>query len=193
MDVMQAIKGRRSIRRFKPDLPSDEAIKTVLEAARWAPSWANTQCWRLVLVKDQTVRGELAATCHPVHSNRPRMAAEAILSAPICIVVCGLQGRSGYIRNPDGSRTLATEKGDWFMFDVALAMENLVLAAYSVGLGTLHIGLFDAIKAAEVVGVPMEARVVELMPLGYPDEEPIPPRRKEFAEWVFYERYGQAR
>jgi nitroreductase len=62
MDAMQAIKGRRSVRKYKPDPVSDEAVEAVLEAARWAPSWTNSQCWRFVVVRDPQMRDNLAAT-----------------------------------------------------------------------------------------------------------------------------------
>jgi nitroreductase len=77
------------------------------------------------------------------------------------------------------------------MFDVGLALQNLTLAAYELGLGTVHVGLFDAQKAAQVMGVPKGVVVVELMPLGYPDEQPAARPRKELAGMVFYEKYGQ--
>ena len=77
------------------------------------------------------------------------------------------------------------------MFDVALAMQNLVLAAYAAGLGTVHVGLFDAKEAARILEVPEGVVVVEMTPLGYPNEEPIAPRRKESADIVFKEKYGK--
>lgn len=77
------------------------------------------------------------------------------------------------------------------MFDLALALQNLNLAAHSIGLGTLHVGAFDAKKAAEILAVPAEVSVIELMPLGYPLETPKAPSRKELKEFVHFEKYGQ--
>ena len=182
MDVMQAIKGRRSVRRYKPDPVSDEAVEAVLEAARWAPSWTNSQCWRFVVVRDPQMRDKLAATLKSA-TNR---AAAAIREAPVTIVACAEKGKSGYYKGE-----VSTDKGDWFMFDVALAMQNLVLAAYAAGLGTVHVGLFDAKEAARILEVPEGVVVVEMTPLGYPNEEPIAPRRKESADIVFKEKYGK--
>lgn len=181
MDVMQAIKGRRSVRKYKPDPVSDEAVESVLDAARWAPSWANTQCWRFVVVRDHLMRDKLAATVKP-ETNR---AAAAIREAPVTIVACAEKGRAGYYKGE-----VCTDKGDWFMFDVALAMQNLVLAAYAAGLGTVHVGRFDAQEAARILELPDNVVVVEMTPLGYPDQEPIAPPRKELAEIVFKEKYG---
>ena len=76
------------------------------------------------------------------------------------------------------------------MFDVALAMQNLVLAAHSLGLGTVFIGLFDAQKAASILEVPEGLCVVSMTPLGYPDQEPTTVPRKELPEIVYYDKYS---
>ena len=179
MDLFQAIKERRSIRRYKPTPISEEALRTVLEAARWAPSWANSQCWRFVVVRHPEVKERLAQVLGQGNAAIP-----AIKAAPIVIVACARLGRSGY---RDG--VLITDKGDWFMFDVALAMQNLTLAAYALGLGTVHVGRFDAKRAAQVLGVPEGVVVVEIMPLGYPDEAPPPRPRRELEKTVSYDKY----
>jgi nitroreductase len=181
MDMMQAIKGRRSIRKYKPIPVDNKAVETVLEAARWAPSWKNCQCWRFVVVRDPQLKEKLAATLIP-ETNR---ASTGIREAPVVIVACAELGKSGYHKGEHG-----TDKGDWFMFDTALAMQNLALAAYAMGLGTVHVGLFDAKEAARILDVPDGVVVVEMTPLGYPDEEAIAPRRKELSEIVFKDKYG---
>lgn len=183
MDVISAIKGRRSIRRYKPDLVKEEELQVILEAARLAPSWRNTQCWKFIVVRDPEVKAKLAETLNIWPENR---AITSIRSAPVVIAACAELGKSGYHKGE-----LVTDKGDWFMFDVALAMQNLVLAAHSLGLGTVHVGYFDAKKAAEILGLPEGIVMVEMIPLGYPDEEPAPRPRKELAELLFYDRYGQ--
>ena len=180
MEVVEAIKTRRSIRRYKTTPVDDKTIELVLEAARWAPSWDNTQCWRFIVVRDSKIRDELANIT--TYNNS---ATEAIRKAPVVIVACAELGKSGYYHGE-----LATDKGDWYMFDVALAMQNLALAAHSLGLGTVHVGLFDAKKAASILGLPEDFCVVEMTPLGYPDQEPRPTPRKELSEIVFYNRYG---
>ncbi len=178
MEVLEAIKTRRSIRKYKTDPIDDKTVELVLEAARWAPSWANTQCWRFIVVRDSNIKAELANTL----GSRPP---DAIRNAPVVIVACAELGKSGYRQgNP------ATDKGDWYMFDVALAMQNLVLAAHSLGLGTVHVGLFDAQQVASILEVPPGFSVVEIIPLGYPDEEARATPRKELSEIVFYDRYG---
>jgi len=183
MDVMEAILSRRSIRKYKPDAVSDKDLETVLEAARWAPSWANTQCWRFVVVKDKETKAALAAA---LSGGNP--AADAVANAPVVIVACAQMSRSGFKRGE-----AMTSKGDWYMFDVALAMANITLAARALGLGTVHIGLFDAEEVAQVLAVPEGVTVVEMAPLGYPDEEPKGPGRRDPGEIFFHEKYGQSK
>ncbi len=133
------------------------------------------------MVRDPQLKLKLAATLIP-ETNR---AAIGIRDAPVVIVACAELGKSGYHKGEHG-----TDKGDWFMFDTALAMQNLMLAAYAAGLGTVHVGLFDAKEAAKILDVPGGVVVVEMTPLGYPDEEPKGPGRKELSEIVFKEKYG---
>ena len=183
MDVMQAIKERRSVRKYRPDAIPEEVLKTVLEAARWAPSWANTQCARYVIVEDSDTKAKLVEAL-----SRGNPATEAVRSAPVVVVACAQTGRGGFYKGE-----AKTDKGDWFMFDVGLAMENLALAAHSLGLGTVHVGYIDAKKVEEILQVPEGIRVVELTPLGYPDGPTQGPGRKELNEIVFHEKYGQSR
>lgn len=179
MEVLEAIKTRRSIRKYKATPVDGKTIELVLEAARWAPSWANTQCWRFVVVRDSNMKLELANTL----VDNP--ATDAIRNAPVVIVACAELGKSGCY---DG--VPATDKGDWYMFDVALAMQNLVLTAHSLGLGTVHVGHFDAKRVATILEVPQGFCVVEMTPLGYPDQVRDPRPRKELAEIVFYDKYA---
>ena len=91
MDLMEAIKGRRSIRKYKPEPVSEEALQEVIEAVRWSPSWANTQCWELIVVRDPNVKSGLANTLTATNPARSSMA-----EAPLIIVLCGKKGVSGF-------------------------------------------------------------------------------------------------
>ncbi len=184
MEVLEAIKTRRSIRRYKATPVDDKTLQLVLEAARWAPSWKNTQCWRFIVVRDSNIKAELAQALGKV-SDAPNPSTDAIRNAPVVIVACAELGKSGYDKGE-----LATDKGDyWYMFDVALAMQNLALAAHSLGLGTVHIGLFDAKKVASILGVPPGFCVVAITPLGYPDQEPKTSPRRELSQTVFHDKF----
>jgi nitroreductase len=180
MEVLEAIKTRRSIRKYTTDPVDDQTLEMVLEAARWAPSWANTQCWRFVVVQDSATKSKLADTL-----NETNPARDAIRNAPLVIAACAELSKAGL---KEGE--IVTDKGDWFMFDVALAMQNLVLAAHSLGLGTVYVGRFDAKEAAKILGLPEGYCSVALTPLGYPAETKDPRPRKELSEIVFHDRWG---
>lgn len=191
MDVIEAIKSRRSIRRYKADPVTDEAVNTVLEAAHWAPSWGNAQCWRFIVVRDTKVKAQIADTLNKVIVDNDLVenaAATAFKQAPVVIVICAELGRAGF--RSDG--TPVTDKADcWYMFDVALAMENLALAAYSIGLGTVIIGGFDAKEVAQLLEVPEGCVVVSMTPLGYPDHKGQISPRKDLSEVFFRDKYGK--
>jgi nitroreductase len=179
VDLMDGIKGRRSIRKYKPDPVPEEVLRTVLEAVRWAPSWANTQCWRVIVVKDSKIKSEIAKTVPAINP-----ALSSLSEAPVVLVLCGAKRVSGYYGdNP------TTGKGDWLMFDTGIAMQNLCLTAHSLSLGTVVIGLFDHKKVEEILGVPQNVEVVAMTPLGYPAAEGVAPKRKEPSEFVFYDKY----
>ena len=191
MEVMEAIKTRRSIRKYKPDPIDDKTLETVLEAARWAPSWKNTQCRRFIVVSDSSIKAELTDSLIKITAGNMLIdnpSTRAIMNAPVVVVACAELGRSGY----DAGK-LATDKGDWYMFDVALAMQNLMLAAHSLGLGTVHVGQFDAKKVAEILELPEGFSVVGMTPLGYPEQEGKVTSRNELSEIVFYDKYGKAK
>jgi nitroreductase len=188
MELMEAIKGRRSIRKYTSRPVGDEALNTILEAARQAPSWANSQCWRFIVVRDSQLRNRLADTAIEVVTGKPNRGGEAMRVTPVAIVACAEMRKAGYYAS--GGKAPVTDKGDWYMYDVALAMQNLTLAAHALGLGTVHIGAFDAIKVAEILGVPQGYAVVAMTPLGYPDEAPNPRPRKELTEIVFYDKFS---
>jgi nitroreductase len=181
MDVMEAIKTRRSVRRFKPDAIPEDVMNEILEAARWAPSWANTQCWEFVVVKDQAIRTRLSEEA--LLKGNP--AKRGVAEAPAVVVALAKEKVAGFYNDVP-----STDKGDWFMYDVGVAMQNLCLAAWGFGLGTVHVGLMDAVKVEEILGVPKGVRVTALTPLGYPAVVGGSPPRKEIGDFVWKEKYG---
>ncbi len=180
MDLMEAITGRRSIRKYKPDPVPEQVFRTLMEAVRWTPSWANTQCWEVIAVNDPRMKSELATT---LPKGNPALSSMA--EAPLILVLCGKKGISGFYKGQT-----STVKGDWLMFDVGLAMQTLCLAAHALGLGTVVVGMFDHKKAEKILGVPGDVEVVAMTPLGYPATGGATPKRKDISEFVFFERYG---
>jgi nitroreductase len=191
MDVFEAIKNRRSIRHYKPDNVDDKTVREVLEAAHWAPSWGNIQCWRFIVVRDSKIRNDIADTLvRTIIDNEwvENAAAKSIKQAPVLIVVCAEKGKAGY--GADG--TPATDKGDyWFMFDIALAVENLTLAAHAKGLGTVIIGGFDAAKVARILDVPADYAVVTMTPLGMPARQGQVSPRKQLSDVLYIDKFNK--
>jgi len=179
MELMDAINTRRAIRGIKSDPIPADVLNAVLTAIQMTPSWANTQCWEVVIVKNQAVKEQLAGT---LPAGNPAL--KAMVQAPVVLVMCGIRGLAGFKK---GEST--TDKGDWFMFDVGAATQNASLAAHALGLGSVVVGLFDAPKAGEIVGVPEQVSVVALLPLGYPERIPTAPKRKDFKAFVYENHY----
>ncbi len=175
----QIIRQRRSVRRFQDREVPEALLRQVLEAVRWAPSWANTQCWEVVVVKDMQIKKALAET---VSAKNP--ATRAVSDAPVVLALCARLKRSGYYKDQ-----VTTKFGDWFMFDLGLAAQNLCLAAHDLGLGTVIVGLFDHDRAARVLKAPEGVEVVALIPLGYPAKPSRDPGRREIAEFTHLETF----
>jgi nitroreductase len=192
MELFEAIKNRRSVRRLKADPIDDTQIEAILEAGRWAPSWANTQCWRFVVVRDAKIKAQLASTLMTVKlpdREIPNPALNAVNIAPVVIVVCAQTGIAG-VKHGVSQLEYATDKGDWFMFDAALAIENMLLAVHGLGLGAVIIGAFDAPKAEKILNVPKGYRAVALFSIGVPEQPGKAPPRKELTEITIKDKFG---
>jgi nitroreductase len=133
----------------------------------------------VIIVKDPNMKSALANTL-----TKTNPALSSMTEAPLVIVLCGKKGVSGFKKGE-----AATVRGDWLMFDTGIAMQTLCLTAYSMGFGTVVVGMFDHKKAEEILGLPQNAEVVAMTPLGYPATEGVAPRRKEIAEFVFNDKY----
>jgi nitroreductase len=178
-DVMSTIKGRRSIRRYQDKPVPDDHLQKVLEAVQWSPSWANSQCWELIVVKDRAGKEKLKEV---LPGSNPAL--KAMTEAPIIIALCGKLRSSGFYKDQ-----ATTKFGDWFMFDLGIAAQSLCLTAHHLGLGTVIVGLLDHEKAKKVLGVKEGYEVLALIPLGYPAKDSAAPKRREIDEFVHYEKF----
>jgi len=181
MDYFEAIAGRRSIRKYKEESVNDKDLRKILEAGRMSASWANTQCWEIIVVADFQVKAALAKTLSDTNPAR-----KAMVQAPIILAACGQTEKSGYKK---GAAT--TVLGDWLMFDVALFLSNVTHAAHALGYGTVHVGLFDHVKVGRLLEIPDDVQVVELLPLGRPELRTFKdePPRKDLDDFVHYEKF----
>lgn len=173
-DLMKIIRERRSVRKYEERDVPEEALNTLLEAVRWSPSWANTQCWEIVVVRDRAVKEQLQATLPP----KGNPAAGAMVQAPVVLVLCAKLKSSGFYKGE-----VTTKFGEWFMFDLGIACQNLCLAAHALGLGTVVVGLFDHDKAKRVLQVPESHELVVMVPLGFPAKISAAPNRREVGEF----------
>ena len=177
---MDIVRGRRSVRKYEPRPIPQEALDTVLEAVRWAPSWANTQCWEVVVVRDPERKRQLQETL-PEKGNPAR---PAMVEAPVVLALCGRLRRSGYYKDQ-----AVTKFGDWMLFDLGIACQNLCLAAHALGLGTVIVGLF---AISEVFLAVEEDRVRDVVRLvaGTVQQQLDQRRRPEKATWHFFTLHG---
>jgi nitroreductase len=177
-DLMEIIKGRRSVRKYQEKEIPEDALNRILESVRWSPSWHNTQCWEVVVARDQGLKEKLQGTL----IKNP--ATKAMVQAPVVLAICGKLKSSGYYDNQ-----AMTKFGEWFMFDLGIATQNICLAAYDLGLGTVIVGQFEHDKAKEILGVPEGYEILSMIPVGYPAKDSQPPKRREIAEFVHYDRF----
>lgn len=158
MTVMQAIKARRSIRHYTDQPVTDEELLAVLEAGRLAPSARNLQGWHFTAVRDASLRGALCTAC-----NGQQMVAEA----PAALVVWA-----------DGERMMGCGQSA-ATIDCSIALSFMLLRATELGLGSCWLGAFDQNAVKELLGLPQEAVVVAVSPLGHPAETPAARPRKD--------------
>jgi nitroreductase len=209
MDVSEAILKRRTIRKWKPAPVEREKIEKVLEAARRAPSWGNTQPWRFIVVQNKAKIEELASAA----SGQAQVS-----SAPAVIVCCGVPGSFSRRMHRESLKQLI-EAGvmDWtdeVLDDVVLgsdlfapyrlggqvmtirageqvmiAVAYMTLEAANQGLGTCWVGAMSPKDAHRIMNLPDSLSVQALIPLGYPDEDPGPRPRRDLDEIVSWEQF----
>ena len=164
MSLVDVISSRRSIRKYADkDIPSD-VLDKILEAGRQSPSAANRQPYRLVVVTDSEIKKEL-----------PGLVSGFLKNAPVVIIGC--------------ANTKALLTGKWAVIDTTIALENMVLAAWSLGVGSCWIGAFNEQKVKDTLQIPESWKVVALISLGYPAENPGLRKKKEKSTIFSFNRF----
>ncbi|MHB1126685.1 MAG: nitroreductase family protein [Bacillota bacterium] len=200
MELKETIARRRSIRKFKPDPVSDEQIREILEAARLAPSGTNRQPWRFLVVKDAGAKANIAA--NTIGQN-------FIATAPVIIVCCadlfvytrdtrkrqeelwdaGVGERDVNLyanldapqdESPEGLKKYLNQA----LLNMGIGIEHMVLTATSLGLGTCWVQMFSPRKMQAALNLPDNIIVNTLLPVGYPDQDPLPRPRVPMEEIV---------
>ena len=170
MDIYQAIRTRKSVRSFLNKDIEEDKLQRILEAVRLAPSAKNTQEWRFVVVRDRQKREQLARA-----ADNQTFVGEA----PVVIACCA-----------ETDKRVMRCGLECYPIDVAIAIDHLTLAAAAEGLGTCWIGAFESERVKQILGIPQEIIVVELLILGYPQDPAIKEKsRLKLAEIVHYEKW----
>ena len=172
MDVMEAIRKRRSVRSYQDKEVEQDKLNLVLESARLAPSAKNLQEWRFIVVKDKKTRQELVPA-----ANNQNFVGQASVVIACCSVMNDYVMRCGQIAYP---------------IDVAIAIDHMTLKATEEGLGTCWVGSFYEDKVKKILDIPKEVKVVELLTLGYPAPESEKKKdRLPLEEIVMYEKWDK--
>jgi nitroreductase len=185
METLEAIRTRSSVRRFSEQPVEPEKLQAVLEAVQQAPSWSNRQCWQLVVVQGQEVRNTISQlsfveSFFATYGYKTNPAQKGLAQAPVVIVACADPLQSGDLRGEQ-----------YYMADMGIAAQNLMLAAHDQGLGSVFVGVFDEEQLKKLLGIPPGIRIVGLFPLGYPaGESKGGPPRKPLSEFVHYGTWG---
>lgn len=178
MTAKECITGRRSIRQFSDKAVDHALLEQIIETASYAPSWKNTQTVRYIAVEG--AQKDKLAECTSAYARN----GEIMKNAPMVIAIASVKGRCGFER--DGSFT--THRGDsWQMFDAGVAAQTFALAAHEQGLGCVIMGIFDQPEAADLLGIPDTQDLVALIPIGYPAEDPVAPKRKAVTDLLSYQ------
>ena len=169
MDFLELVRSRYSVRAYEPTPVEEEKLQLVLEAALLAPTAANRQPFRLIVIATEGREAEL----------RRIYPASWLTQAPLIICACTVPDE-GWVR---------TDGKGYADVDVTIAMDHLILAARSLDLGTCWIADFDPAVAREVLGLPDGVEPVFFISLGYPAGQPHSKTRKSLSDLVRYERW----
>ena len=171
MELMEIIKGRRSIRRHEDKDIAIEDVKKILEAGIWAPSGSNLQSWEFVVVLDRETIEKI------------KMISPGLFENPAMLIVGCINmerakkgGKIGY---------------PMAVMDVSMAFQNMMLMAYSLGIGSCPVASFNKIAIKELLDIPDHVDPILIVTFGYPKFWPKPPRRRPLSEVMHLDRFGR--
>ena len=170
MDVLTAIRGRRSVRAYKDTPVEEDKLKKILEAARLSPSASNRQEWKFIVIRNKETRKKLAKAAF--HQS-------FVAEAPVVIVACATEANA-IMACGQPTHTV----------DLSIACAYLILQAYELGLGTCWLGAFKEEEVKKILKIPESIRVVTVIPVGYSDQPPAQGSRKNLDQIVCFEMYS---
>ncbi len=182
MELHDALMTRRSVRKFTDYVVTDEEISELMHAAQWAPSWSNTQCWEFIIIRERELIQKVVAAFS--ETNPARKCSEA---ASVLIACCAKSDLPGY---REGVKR--TKFDSWYMFDMGIAVQNILLRAHDLGLGSVVVGSMDHAKCAELLNVKASYELVCVLPVGKPVElKKEGPKRRDVHEFMHREKFGK--
>jgi nitroreductase len=177
MELLELVKKRRSVRKFKNVLIERDKLLKVLDAGHWAPTAGNLQSWKFIVVKDKKAREQLAEAC---------FSQMWMTEAPVLIAVCASIDKIKRYYDVRGERLYAVQ-------ECAAAIENMILEAEYLGLATCWVGAFEEAAVKRVLDIPDDARPQAILCLGYADEKPPMPSKYRLKDVVYFEKYSKTR
>ena len=178
MDMITGIKERRSIRKFKDEIVDRELMNEILDASRFAPSWANFQIARYTLVENKDLIAKLA------HDGVKDFVynVDTLKKAANVLVLSYVKGKSGRL-DDYGIHSDDSKANVWEIFDAGIACQTFCLAAHSKGIGTVIMGVINDEAISKIIDLPEDETVAALIVYGYPEgEHPAPSSRKSITE-----------
>ncbi len=175
MDISQAIFDRRSVRKFLDKPVEEEKVLKILDAGRWAPSAGNLQDWQFIVVHEKGKK---------IQISEAAVGQYWIASAPVIIILCSKTNRLRRIFGEQGENIYS-------IFDCGLSAENMLLTAFSEGLGSCVLAAFDKDAVKRILSIPDEIKIISIIPVGYAAEKPNPPHRMPLESVTFLEAYGK--
>ena len=180
MELLEGLKTRRSVRRYTDELISHELFEEIVDTAKMAPTWKNTQTLRYILIQNEEIIKKICDDCLLGFEHN----AKTLSKCKNLVVLTQVNGRCGYEK--DGS--FSTSKGTgWEMFDAGIAAQTFSLAANVYGVGSVMMGIFDEDKVKEILEIPEDLNVSCLLSFGYPKFIPDPVPRKEVSDLLFFQ------
>lgn len=173
MDAIECIQKRRSVRKYKDKAVEWDKIANILEAGRLAPSSGNIQNWKFVVVREYANRKKIAKACFDQ---------EWVEEAPVLIVVTGEPEQGERFYGSRGERLYTVQ-------NCAAAVENMLLAATGLELGSCWVGAFDESQIRTILQLPEDVMPYAVVTVGYADEEPLLPQKKRIEWLVGMEKY----
>lgn len=177
------ITQRRSIRRYKPDPVPEEVLTQILSAAVSAPTGGNMQPWEFVIIDDAATKGAVVDTTYSGYYSGPGNPQSWLLEAPLLIVVCCNFKRTRARYGPSGQK--------WAPLDVAAAIQNILLASHSMGLGACWVGGFHQERLAAILQIPEGVEPLAIVSVGYPKEQPQSKPRLPLSYVTHHNRFNQ--